>query len=251
MQFETSDQIRLDYHVFGKGQPLVLVAGFAGYQQIWARQIPFLVAQGFQVITYDHRNHGASQRTTKSLNMQRLLLDLKELITGLDLKQPILIGHSMGASLCYGALGQFPEKLTAVVAVDQTPQMLAHGAWSPDFKRWLLQNVTGTFKRPLDPLVKKVLTPAERLHPFPFVPNLPLLVDHARQDWRSDLQNSQLPILLVVASHSWYFDWHFILPYLQKQNIHVVRLKSGHEVMAERPGTFNRVLGHFLTTQVH
>lgn len=246
MKFETSDNIILDYQSVESGQPIILIPGLVGYQQIWRAQRDFLIGQGYQVITYDHRNHGASQRTNRHLTMKRLITDLKELIDYLQLDHVILMGHSMGAGVCYGALHDFPEKIKAVIAVDQTPQMINSKAWSPDFGKWLLANLTLSFKRPLAPIVRHELHLVEGKYPVSFLKNVPLLIDHTKQNWWSTLKHSKIPILVIAAKNSWYFNWHFIEQLNQQTNITTVRLDGGHELMAEDPKAFNRVIQLFL-----
>ncbi|MFC2685494.1 MAG: alpha/beta fold hydrolase, partial [Limosilactobacillus oris] len=43
MDFQTSDGVRLNYRIQGQGQPVVLIHGFGGYQQIWCLQVPELL----------------------------------------------------------------------------------------------------------------------------------------------------------------------------------------------------------------
>ena len=76
MDFYTNDSIRLDYQDRGKGQPVVLVEGFGGYQEIWSQQVDYLLDMNCRVITYDHRNHGHSQRTKQGLKIDQLATDL-------------------------------------------------------------------------------------------------------------------------------------------------------------------------------
>ena len=129
MGFQTSDKMRLNYHKYGKGQPLVFIHGYSGYQEIWTMQIDFFVNHGYQVITYDQRNHGASQFDPNLTDFNVLIRDLKELIIGLKLDQPILIGHSMGAAVVYGFIGKYASMIKAAVAVDESPKMIG----TPDF----------------------------------------------------------------------------------------------------------------------
>lgn len=106
MDYQTSDGVQLNYQVAGSGQPVVLIHGFGGYQQIWCLQVPELVKQGYQVISYDQRNHGASGHTPGLDSIDRLIDDLHELLVGLKVDWPFLIGHSMGAAEIYGFLKQ-------------------------------------------------------------------------------------------------------------------------------------------------
>lgn len=109
MDFQTSDGVQLNYQVQGTGQPVVLIHGFGGYQQIWCLQVPELLANGYQVVSYDQRNHGASGHTAGLASVDRLIADLHELLVGLNIERPFLIGHSMGAAEIYGFLQHYPD----------------------------------------------------------------------------------------------------------------------------------------------
>ena len=130
MDFKTSDGIRINYYVYGAGKPVVLIHGFGGYQQIWCLQIKNLIQQGYQVITYDQRNHGASTRDEQLDSIELLIKDLYELLNYLNVAKPFLIGHSMGASVIYGFLSLYTDfPLSGVIAIDQSPKMLNTIQW--------------------------------------------------------------------------------------------------------------------------
>ena len=54
--------VALDVKVEGEGRPVVLVHGFPDTKRLWSKQVPALVDAGFQVITYDQRGYGASDK---------------------------------------------------------------------------------------------------------------------------------------------------------------------------------------------
>ncbi|MGJ3707396.1 alpha/beta fold hydrolase [Limosilactobacillus fermentum] len=119
MELRTDDGLRLNYQVVGHGQSLVFIHGFGGYQQVWTRQVEYFTSHGYQVVTYDQRNHDASQFDPNLDSIHRLSRDLQELLALPTINHPILIGHSMGASVIYDFLTRYPNyPLAGVVAVD-------------------------------------------------------------------------------------------------------------------------------------
>lgn len=53
--------VEIEYEVFGRGEPLLLIQGFAAPMIMWDEQLcRLLVDRGFQVIRYDNRDVGAS-----------------------------------------------------------------------------------------------------------------------------------------------------------------------------------------------
>src|SRR6059058_6148472 len=57
-----SGGVALDVDVQGEGRPVVLVHGWPDTKRLWAKQVPALVDAGFQVVTYDQRGYGASDK---------------------------------------------------------------------------------------------------------------------------------------------------------------------------------------------
>lgn len=259
MDWQTSDGIRLNYQVAGSGQPVVLIHGFGGYQQIWCLQVPELVKQGYQVITYDQRNHGASGHTPELDSIDRLIDDLYELLVGLKVDRPVLIGHSMGAAEIYGFLKRYPTfSLRGAIAVDQSPKMLNTPQWHygyMDITRAsyrLKLKEHGNVRETLNGVPKQVLdklAPEKAMFPFVRAENLPLLYDHVKKDWRTAIAGAGVPLLLVTANQSPYFDGRFA-DVMQAANPAYVSHQAidltGHVVMAEQAGRFNQLMDRFL-----
>jgi len=256
MYFLTSDKIKLNYHDQGTGQAVVLVEGFGGYQEIWKMQVDYLLKMHCRVITFDHRNHGRSQRTTQNLTLDRLTTDLAELIEYLHLNHPILIGHSMGASVCYDYLSRY-QMVKSVMAIDQSPKMLNDSNWPYGFEDITKDNFAEKVSIPngihetlhgLDNRVMFDLNNIRSSYPFDRKKSLPLLFDHIQKDWRMTLNNSSVPISLVVAKQSPYFNCKFAQQISEtNQNItNIVLENCGHDIMAEIPDVFNQTLRHFI-----
>lgn len=86
------------YEIHGKGQPVVFFHGFGGNHVIWSEQIKALQKEKFQTITFDQAGHG-NTRGPYANKIKDLIDSSAELIKKLNLKNPILVGHSMGASI--------------------------------------------------------------------------------------------------------------------------------------------------------
>lgn len=78
----------------------------------------------YHIVCYDHRGHADSDHPTKHMNVKTLAQDLRALITYLDLRDIIIIGHSMGAATIFNYVDQFGcDRLKKIVDVDMTPYM--------------------------------------------------------------------------------------------------------------------------------
>lgn len=258
MHIQMRDHKELNYYHYGKGQPLIFIHGFGGYQQIWHLQVDFFVNRGYEVWTYDQRDHGASSKDEELTSVDTLIDDLADFIQGLKIKAPVLIGHSMGASVCYGFLQRYPEiPVKAVIGVDQSPKMLNTPSWHFGYMDITRANyraalaIHGNVRETLNGVDKRLLwklNPVKEQFPFVRTEHLPLLYDHAKRDWRKSLLNAKVPVLLVTANQSPYFNPKFA-EVLAKENsmIQTQRIdQTGHVVMGEQPTTFNQYLQAYL-----
>jgi pimeloyl-ACP methyl ester carboxylesterase len=93
---ENSAGIDIHYEDHGAGQPVVLIHGYPLSGRAWDKQVPALLAAGYRVITYDRRGFGASGQPATGYDYDTLAADLAALLEHLDLREAVLVGHSMG-----------------------------------------------------------------------------------------------------------------------------------------------------------
>jgi len=92
----TKDGIEIFYKDWGKGQPLVFHHGWPLSADDWDSQMMFFLGEGYRVIAHDRRGHGRSTQTDTGNDMDTYADDVAALVTALDLKDAIHIGHSTG-----------------------------------------------------------------------------------------------------------------------------------------------------------
>ncbi len=86
----------------GEGKPVVvLVHGLGLGQRSWARVAPRLSAEGLRVVTYDLRGHGGSD-VAGDYSPAAFDEDLATVLEELGLEMPVLVGHSLGATIALG-----------------------------------------------------------------------------------------------------------------------------------------------------
>lgn len=105
----TSDGATLAARVSGKGPAVVLSHCWTGNKRTWSRVAASLLERGYSVVTYDHRGHGDSTSGADGVGIDRLGKDLKEVVEELDIKDAVLVGHSMGGMASMSFALQFPE----------------------------------------------------------------------------------------------------------------------------------------------
>jgi pimeloyl-ACP methyl ester carboxylesterase len=81
----------------GAGRPVVLIHGWTLSSAIWAAQTDWLASNGLRAIAYDRRGHGQSSKPAGGYDYDSLVADLATLMERLDLRDTVLVGHSMGA----------------------------------------------------------------------------------------------------------------------------------------------------------
>ncbi|MCP8861211.1 alpha/beta hydrolase [Latilactobacillus curvatus] len=257
MKFVTSDQITLDYTDIGEGQPMLFIAGFGAAKEIWHAQAAFFEAHHYRVIQLDVRNQGMAQHTVKGLRMSRMALDLAEVITKLGLAKPILVGNSMGAACIWAYMSLYGDRdLDKVVIVDQSPKMIADETWSFGFKdlTWdsfplqLRLDFGKATYRAIDTDTADVVAQVKQQSPFDRQLDLPLLVDHAFQDWRDVIRQSMRPYLVIAGEKSPFFNPAFapIVAQMGADGHAQVIEEAGHIVMAEQSALFNQIVLAFI-----
>jgi non-heme chloroperoxidase len=93
---ENSADIEIHYEDHGAGQPIVLIHGYPLSVRAWDKQVPALLEAGYRVITYDRRGFGQSSQPATGYDYDTFAADLRTLLEHLDLREAVLVGHSMG-----------------------------------------------------------------------------------------------------------------------------------------------------------
>jgi len=259
----TSDGVRLWASDDGSGPPVVLVGGYTAPAASWAFQIDALTAAGHRAIALDRRSHGRSEAPWYGHRMARHGKDLHDALTQLDVGPVVLVGGSMGASAIWAYVDLFgTDGVRGIVSVDQTPKMINTEDWPYGFYG-LTPDTSGTFfaagvprtgrGRTVDPdspalqrLVQRV--GVEGLPGRPRPETLPLLRDHAQQDWRDVIARVDVPVLMVAGRQSQYWPCEHAEAAVRDtgQGRAAVVEDSGHAVNFDQPDEFDRLLLDFL-----
>jgi non-heme chloroperoxidase len=76
--------------------PIVFHHGWPLSADDWDNQMMFFLGQGFRVIAHDRRGHGRSTQTEIGNDMDTYAADVTKLVTTLNLRNAIHVGHSTG-----------------------------------------------------------------------------------------------------------------------------------------------------------
>ncbi|MBI5353630.1 MAG: alpha/beta fold hydrolase [Chloroflexi bacterium] len=109
-----SNGIELYYEIHGAGQPLVLISGLGYPLWQWHKMVPFL-SEHFQVVTFDNRGVGQSDKPAGPYAAQMLAADTAGLLDALGIEKAIIAGHSMGGFIAQAMALDFPQKVEKLI----------------------------------------------------------------------------------------------------------------------------------------
>jgi len=107
MPFATINGVRLFYEVSGQGEPIVLIPGLGLDHSYFSYAIPQLVRY-FQVIAYDPRGMGQSERPVGEYTMELWAEDVKQLMGHLKIPSAHIVGSSLGGCVALALLRETP-----------------------------------------------------------------------------------------------------------------------------------------------
>ncbi len=130
---ENSSDIEIYYEDHGSGQPVVLIHGYPLSGRGWDKQVPALLAAGYRVITYDRRGFGLSSQPVIGYDYDTFAADLAALLEHPDLRDAVLVGHSMGTGEVTRYLGRHGSARVAKgVLVAPIPPFLLQADDNPE-----------------------------------------------------------------------------------------------------------------------
>ena len=94
------DGAKIRVRVAGDGPvTIVLVHGYAESINMWSLMWHALLAQGYRVIAFDLREHGLSTAGSYGLSMPHMATDLLHVLEYFEVRNGIVVGHSLGGFL--------------------------------------------------------------------------------------------------------------------------------------------------------
>lgn len=113
-----ADGTRIHYVEAGEGRPIVLVPGWMMPGWIWQEQIDQL-SRDYRVIAIDPRSQGESDKPDQGHLPEQRARDYKAVVDQLGLRQPVLVGWSMGCGELLSYVQQFgQDNVAGLVLVD-------------------------------------------------------------------------------------------------------------------------------------
>lgn len=115
-----SNNINLYYEVHGEGQPLVFIHGLGSSTRDWEFQVPEF-SRSYQVITFDLRGHGRSDKPEGPYHLPMFAADLAGLLSALGLAAAHIVGISLGGAIAFQFAVDYPAMVRTLTIVNSAP----------------------------------------------------------------------------------------------------------------------------------
>lgn len=121
MSLTRIDDIQMAYTDTGVGRPIVLIHGYPFNRSLWNEQVDAL-SNSYRVIVPDLRGFGETDASAGPATMNRMALDVAQLLDHLQIRQAVVGGLSMGGYVALAFYKQFPSRVRALILADTRAQ---------------------------------------------------------------------------------------------------------------------------------
>jgi len=252
--------IDLYYEIAGQGQPILFIHGLGSSSRDWEPQVAFF-AKHYQVVTFDVRGHGQSDKPPGPYSIPLFATDTAELIKSLGIAPAHIIGISMGGMIAFQLAVSAPDLVRSLVIVNSGPEFILRTFKERigGLQRLLIVRLLGM--RKMGQVLSKRLFPKpeheelRRVFVERWAENdrraysdaMRAIVGWSVSDCLGDIRS---PTLVITADED-YAPVSLKEAYVAKmpQAELVVIADSRHATPAERPEQFNEALMAFLSRQ--
>jgi pimeloyl-ACP methyl ester carboxylesterase len=110
----------INYVEKGTGRPIILIHGWGGSSKSLIPLAGVLANNGFRTITVDLPGFGSSDAPIEALRMNDYVKMLNDLIKRLELKKPILLGHSFGGKISLFFAAKHQNTISKIVLINSS-----------------------------------------------------------------------------------------------------------------------------------
>lgn len=114
----------LYYHEYGKGIPVILLAGGPGISCEQIEDVAVEMSANYRAILFEQRGTGRSipvPLDSTTINLKSAHEDLILLLNHLQLKDAIFLGHSWGSGLALSFAVNHPDRVKSLILIDTGP----------------------------------------------------------------------------------------------------------------------------------
>ena len=113
--------MQLHSNIIGEGKPFIILHGFLGMGDNWKTLAKHFSESNFKVHLVDQRNHGRSFHS-EEFDYESMAEDLKQYCDDNNLKDIVVLGHSMGGKTAMLFATKYPELVSKLIVADISPR---------------------------------------------------------------------------------------------------------------------------------
>ena len=151
------DSVSIAYDVRGDGKTtLVFLHGWCSNREFWKEQLDEMAKQ-YQVVALDLPGHGNSGRNREEWSITSFAGDVKTVVESLDIRQVVLIGHSMGGLVALEAARLLPEHVIGVIGIDAISNVETEN--QPDMIEPVIAAYEADFESTMNAVIPRMFSP--------------------------------------------------------------------------------------------
>jgi pimeloyl-ACP methyl ester carboxylesterase len=94
-----SGDVKLNYDLYGSGEPLLMIMGLGASSAAWDPQLIDALARSFRVIKFDNRGTGLSDKPDQPYSIEMFADDAAAVLDGIKIPRAHIFGVSMGGMI--------------------------------------------------------------------------------------------------------------------------------------------------------
>ncbi len=107
--------ISVAYRIYGVGEPLVLIMGYAGTMDTWNPDLIAPLARSYRVIAFDNRGMGKTTAGTRGFTIEQFAEDTAAFMDALGVPRAHVLAWSMGTNVALELALRHPDKVDRLV----------------------------------------------------------------------------------------------------------------------------------------
>lgn len=133
--------INLAYYLYGEGTPILMIQGLGGRAVDWGT-IPETLAQRFQVVTFDNRGTGKSDKPDTEYSLDLMADEAVAVLRAAGHERAHVVGVSMGGMIAQLVALRHPQAVHRLVLLSTTPGGLHTIAPTPEAMAALIPDMS-------------------------------------------------------------------------------------------------------------
>jgi pimeloyl-ACP methyl ester carboxylesterase len=199
MPYVDNRSVRINYHVVGQGEPLVLIHGWSCESRYWD-EFGYVakLSSDFKVIVPDLRGHGESGTpTNRDFTDQAFASDVIAVLDHLGIDAAHVFGYSLGGWIVFELAANFTSRVRRAIVGGAHPyseDLSAIRAFTPAD----ILNLWTTLGAPFSEKSKTRIAALDQQ----------VLTEIAkdREDQTERLRNLRIPFLMICGTNDWRFE---------------------------------------------